>query len=186
VETAYLLQRLESYEGVVVLATNLAKNIDVAFLRRLHALIEFPVPEKPERRRIWEHNLMPGAPTKDVDLDFLANQFAVTGGSIRNAVLGAAFLAAEAGTAITMATLIPALQREFQKLGRLVTPTDFGPYAEAVTSGREAQGQTFGQANGNDPAEGKVRISQEVSNGELPRRAEPHARARLSPGRHSG
>jgi hypothetical protein len=134
VETAYLLQRLESYEGVVVLATNLAKNIDVAFLRRLHATVEFPVPEEPERRRLWEANLVPGAPVEDVDLAFLARQFAITGGSIRNAALASAFLAAEACTPITMDTVILALRREFQKLGRLVTPSDFGRYSELVVA----------------------------------------------------
>jgi AAA+ superfamily predicted ATPase len=132
IETAYLLQRLESYDGVVVMATNLAKNIDAAFLRRLHAMVEFPVPEEAERRRIWERNLVAGAPMKDVDLDFLARQFTITGGSIRNAALAAAFLAAEAGARITMATLVLGLQREFQKLGRLIPAADYGPYAHLV------------------------------------------------------
>ena len=133
-ETAYLLQRLESYDGVVVMATNLSKNIDTAFLRRLHAMVEFPVPEEAERHRLWERNLMPGAPVNDVDLDFLAHQFTLTGGSIRNAALTAAFLAAEAGTPITMATLVLGLSREFQKLGRLVPATDFGPYSDLVAA----------------------------------------------------
>ncbi|HYT39259.1 MAG TPA: ATP-binding protein, partial [Acidimicrobiia bacterium] len=131
-ETAYLLQRLESYDGVVVMATNLSKNIDTAFLRRLHAMVEFPVPEEAERRRLWQRNLMPGAPVKDVDLKFLARQFTITGGSIRNVALTAAFLAAEAGTPITMTTLVLGLQREFQKLGRLVPATDFGSYSDLV------------------------------------------------------
>jgi AAA+ superfamily predicted ATPase len=135
VETAYLLQRLESYEGVVILATNLAKNIDAAFLRRLHATVEFPTPEEPERHRIWEKNLGVHAPLEEVDVSFLARQFDITGGSIRNAALTAAFLAAEAGTPITMATLIQALRREFQKLGRLVTPSDFGRHADLVGGG---------------------------------------------------
>ena len=129
VETAYLLQRLETYDGVVVLATNLAKNIDTAFLRRLHASVEFPVPEEAERRRLWELNLVPGAPRKRIDLDFLARQFPLTGGAIRNATLAAAFLAAEAGQPITMESLVPAIRRECQKLGRLMSPGDFGPYA---------------------------------------------------------
>jgi hypothetical protein len=135
IETAYLLQRLESYDGVVVMATNLSKNIDIAFLRRLHAMVEFPIPEEAERRRLWERNLMPGAPVKDVDLEFLARQFTLTGGSIRNAALTAAFLAAEAGTPITMATLVLGLRREFQKLGRLVPASDFGPYSDLVAPG---------------------------------------------------
>ncbi len=132
VEVAYLLQRLESYDGVVVLATNLQKNIDTAFLRRLHALVEFPVPEEPERRRIWERNLVPQAPLGDLDLDFLARQFTLTGGSIRNATLAGAFLAAETGSPITMEALMLGLRREFQKMGRLVTESDFSSYYDVV------------------------------------------------------
>jgi hypothetical protein len=133
IEVAYLLQRLERYEGLVVLATNLAKNIDPAFLRRLHVVVEFPMPGPAERRRIWAHCLPGAAPTgADLDLDFLADTFEVSGGTIRNAVLAAAFGAAEAGTPITMATAVVALRRELQKLGRLVRPEDFGRYAGAL------------------------------------------------------
>lgn len=133
IEVAYLLQRLERYEGVAVLATNLAKNIDPAFLRRLHIVVEFPVPGPGERRRIWSRSLPASAPRgADLDLDELADRFELTGGTIRNAVLGAAFLAAEAGTAITMELAVTALGREMKKIGRLVTPDDFGPYFAIV------------------------------------------------------
>ncbi len=118
IEVAYLLQRLERYEGVAVMATNLVRNIDEAFLRRLHVVVEFPVPEAPERRRIWARSLPPAAPLgDDVDIDFLAQEVEVTGGTIRNAALGAAFLAAEAATPITMALIVAALRRELQKMG---------------------------------------------------------------------
>lgn len=127
VETAYLLQRLESYDGVVVLATNLAKNIDTAFLRRVHAMVEFPVPELPERRQIWEQNLRREALGDDIDLDALAMRFDIPGGSIRNAAVAAAFLAAEAASSITMETILLALRRELQKLGRLTSDGDFAP-----------------------------------------------------------
>jgi DNA polymerase III delta prime subunit len=133
IEVAYLLQRLERYEGLVVLATNLAKNIDPAFLRRIHVVIEFPMPGPAERRRIWARSLPGSAPVAaDLDLDFLADRFELSGGTIRNAVLAAAFLAAEAGTSITMATAVLALRRELQKMGRLVRPEDFGPHADAL------------------------------------------------------
>ncbi|MGH9126458.1 MAG: ATP-binding protein [Acidimicrobiales bacterium] len=136
IEVAYLLQRLERYEGLVVMATNLAKNIDPAFLRRIHVVLEFPMPGPAERRRIWAHSLPTAAPTSaDLDLDFLADRFDLSGGTIRNAVLAAAFLAAEAGTPITMTSAVVALRRELQKLGRLVRPADFGPHAGLLDAG---------------------------------------------------
>ena len=127
IEVAYLLQRLERYEGLVLMATNLATNIDPAFLRRIHVHVDFPMPEEPERRRIWERSLPPGAPRDNLDLDVLAKLFKLSGGSIRNATLTAGFLAADAGTAIDMAAIVEAVQREMRKLGRLLTPADFGP-----------------------------------------------------------
>jgi SpoVK/Ycf46/Vps4 family AAA+-type ATPase len=133
IEVAYLLQRLERYEGLAVLATNLAKNIDEAFLRRLHIVVDFPMPDAKERRQIWDRCLPKGAPTSsDLDLDFLAEHFDLSGGTIRNAALTAAFLAAEARAPISMAPAIAALRRELHKLGRLVNPDDFGPYARLI------------------------------------------------------
>ena len=126
IEVAYLLQRLERYEGLAVLATNLANNIDPAFVRRFHVVVEFPVPGPAERRRIWERCLPPLAPLgEDLDLDRLATEIEVAGGTIRNAALGAAFLAAEGDHPITMATMVKALQRELHKIGRLITASDF-------------------------------------------------------------
>jgi AAA+ superfamily predicted ATPase len=133
IEVAYLLQRLERYEGLAVLATNLAKNIDEAFLRRLHIVVDFPMPAAQERRQIWDRCLPKGAPTSpDLDLDFLAEHFDLSGGTIRNAALTAAFLAAEARSPISMAAAVTALRRELNKLGRLVNPEDFGPYARLI------------------------------------------------------
>jgi ATPase family associated with various cellular activities (AAA) len=135
IEVAYLLQRLERYEGLVLMATNLATNIDPAFLRRIHVHVDFPMPEEPERRRIWERSLPPGAPQDNLDLDVLAKLFKLSGGSIRNATLTAGFLAADAGTAIDMVAIVEAVQREMRKLGRLLTPADFGPYANLLNAG---------------------------------------------------
>jgi SpoVK/Ycf46/Vps4 family AAA+-type ATPase len=133
IEVAYLLQRLERYEGLVVMATNLAKNIDPAFLRRIHVVVDFPMPGPEERKRIWARCLPPRAPTSaDLDLAFLAERFDISGGTIRNTVLAAAFLAAEASSPITMSTAVVALRRELQKLGRLVRPQDFGVHAPAT------------------------------------------------------
>ncbi len=133
IETAYLLQKMEEYDGVVILATNLKMNLDEAFLRRMHFVIEFPLPDETDRRRIWRATLpdeLPVAP--DVDLDFLARKFKITGGHIRNIVLSAAFLAAADGRTVTMNHLIQATRREFQKIGRMVTRSDFGEYYEQV------------------------------------------------------
>ena len=125
------------------MATNLVTNIDPAFLRRIHVHVDFPMPEEPERRRIWERSLPPGAPRDNLDLDVLAKLFKLSGGSIRNAALTAGFLAADAGTAIDMAAIVEAVQREMRKLGRLLTPADFGPYANLLNGGvAEASGRT--------------------------------------------
>jgi len=121
IEVAYLLQRLERYDGVVLLATNLAGNMDTAFARRIHVTVEFTLPDRNERRRIWERCLPATAPmAKDVDLDKLAEFVDIPGGAISNAALAAAFLAASSNEPIGMATLVLAVKRELQKLGRLI------------------------------------------------------------------
>lgn len=128
-ETSYLLQRMEEYDGIVILATNLRKNLDDAFIRRMHGAIEFPMPEEPDRLEIWRRTFPIQAPvSEDVDLQFLAKRFKLSGGNIKNIVLEAAFFAAEAGTHITMAHLVKALRREHQKIGRLLHESDFGQY----------------------------------------------------------
>jgi len=133
IEIAYLLQKMEEYDGVVILATNLRKNMDEAFARRMHFSVEFPIPEEPDRRRIWQGMFPTEAPLdKGVDLKFLANQFKFTGGNIKNIALGAAFLAAEQGCPITMENLIWSTKREYQKMGKLCTEGDFGQYFELV------------------------------------------------------
>lgn len=134
-EVAYLLQRLERYNGVTVLATNLAKNIDPAFMRRIHVAVEFPVPEPAERLRIWQRSLPPTAPVdSDLDLKFYADRFELTGGSIRNAALTAAFIAAAEESAISMKAIALSVRRELQKLARLARPEDFGEWGAAVSA----------------------------------------------------
>ncbi|MBT8438965.1 MAG: AAA family ATPase, partial [Gammaproteobacteria bacterium] len=96
IETGYLLQRMEEYEGIVILATNLRKNIDEAFVRRLHATIDFPFPDEVDRRNIWERIWPESTPrASGLDLDMMAKRFEITGGNIRNIALAAAFLAAD-------------------------------------------------------------------------------------------
>jgi SpoVK/Ycf46/Vps4 family AAA+-type ATPase len=129
-ETSYLLQRMEEYDGIVILATNLRKNLDDAFIRRMHGAIEFPMPEEPDRLEIWRRTFPPEAPlAEDVDFTYFAKRFKLSGGNIKNIVLEAAFFAADAGTAISMVHLVRAVRREHQKIGKLIHADDFGPYA---------------------------------------------------------
>jgi DNA-binding SARP family transcriptional activator/AAA+ superfamily predicted ATPase len=126
-ETSYLLQRMEQHEGVVVLATNLRKNLDDAFIRRLHVTIDFPVPGVEERRRIWEQVWPKEAPLDgSVDPDLLARQIDLPGGNIRNIALAGAFLAAADGGVVTMGHLLRATRREYQKMGKILTTGEFG------------------------------------------------------------
>ncbi len=129
VEVAYLLQRMELFEGIAILATNLRANLDEAFTRRLDALVDFPEPEEEYRRRLWERSLgttMPRDP--NLDLDFLARAFKLSGGAIRNIAVAAAYAAAEEQRAMSMADLIRATQREYLKMGLLTVESEFGPY----------------------------------------------------------
>lgn len=129
VEVAYLLQRLETYDGIAILTTNLRGNLDEAFVRRLEFVLEFPLPEEPERLRIWQQALPEQAPlAADVDIPFLARKFRLSGGYIRNITLAAAFLAAADGSCIRMRDLVRATRREHQKIGKLVTEADFENY----------------------------------------------------------
>ena len=119
IEIGYLLQKMEEYDGIAILATNLRQNMDEAFVRRMQFIIEFPFPDEEYRRRIWEV-IFPGeAPiAEDVDFAVLARDVRLAGGNIKNIALAAAFLAASDGQVIRMPHLIGAARREFQKLGR--------------------------------------------------------------------
>ena len=118
-ETAYLLSRIDSFDGLVVLATNLRGNVDEAFTRRLDVVVDFDDPGPEERRHLWLAHLPDLAPVaSEVDVDLLAELYPVTGGVVRNAVLGAAFHAAGHGGQITQSMLLDGLRREYQKSGR--------------------------------------------------------------------
>ncbi len=125
-EVSYLLQRLERYDGVVVLATNFEKNIDEAFMRRIHARIDFVVPSAVQRREIWVQHLPATAPVDDdINLTALAERFELTGGSIRNAAVTAAFIAADRGESIGTVHILQSIQRELRKQGRLIKSSEF-------------------------------------------------------------
>ena len=115
IEVNYLLQRMESFTGLAVLATNMRSALDPAFLRRLRFILTFPSPGADLRREIWTRVLPPGAPRDpDLDLDRLA-RLPATGGMIRNIALNAAFAAAAADTNVTMPLLLAAARGEFRK-----------------------------------------------------------------------
>jgi len=125
IEVSYLLQRMEAYDGVTILATNLRANLDEAFTRRLQFAVDFPFPEKEDRLRIWETLFPPDVPRAgDIDLGLLANRFKLAGGSIRNIIITAAYLAAADGQQVTMDHLFHGTRRELQKMGRLVGEED--------------------------------------------------------------
>lgn len=129
IEINYLLQKLEGYDGLSILATNQLGHLDEAFTRRLRFLIDFPLPDEVQRRGIWEVALRAKAVLgDDLDLEFLSNRFKIAGGSIRNAALSAAYFAASEGSELGMAHVVRGVQRELQKLGRICTQSDFGRY----------------------------------------------------------
>src|SRR5262249_27696761 len=109
IEIGYLLQKMEEYQGMVILATNFRKNMDDAFVRRIHFTVEFPFPSEEDRRRIWSQIWPERIPvSSDLNLEFMAQRFDLAGGAIRNVALAAAFLAAADGRVVTMEHLIRA------------------------------------------------------------------------------
>lgn len=136
IEVNYLLQRVEQFDGLVVLATNMQRNLDDAFLRRIHEIVEFPFPDESLRERIWRCHLPAAAPREDdIDFNFLARQFKLTGGSIKNIVLSAACRAAQDSRPIRMTDLVLSTKAEHQKLGRLCVKADFGPFYDLIGQG---------------------------------------------------
>ncbi|MFI9250047.1 AAA family ATPase [Streptomyces sp. NPDC053069] len=133
IESAYLLQRMESFDGIAVLTTNLRANLDEAFTRRLDVVAEFPVPDAAHRLALWERCLGDRLPrAADLDLRFCADRFELAGGSIRACAVTAAYLAAESGEPLTMRQLVSAVVQEYRKLGRLVLESEFGPWTREL------------------------------------------------------
>ncbi|MBD0742316.1 ATP-binding protein [Streptomyces sp. CBMA152] len=128
---AYLLQRMESFDGIAVLTTNLRANLDEAFTRRLDVIVEFPMPDARQRRALWDRCLGAELPRDEgIDLDFCAERFELAGGSIRACAVTAAYLAAESGRPLGMAQVVTAVLHEYRKLGRLVLESEFGPWLD--------------------------------------------------------
>jgi SpoVK/Ycf46/Vps4 family AAA+-type ATPase len=131
-EIAYLLQRIESFDGLAILATNLKANVDEAFLRRLAVVVDFPDPDVDMRRRLWRLHLGSVPCDADVDRDFLSDAFALSGGNIRNIAVTAAFMAAADDRAVRMSDLVRAVAAEYRKLGRLCDESEFGPWVDVL------------------------------------------------------
>ncbi len=124
IEVNYLLQRMEAYSGLAILATNMKSALDIAFMRRLRFIVNFPFPGPAERRLIWERAFPAGTPLGVLDYERLG-RLNLTGGNIHSTALNAAFLAARAGTPVTMSVLLEAARGELRKLDRPVNEADF-------------------------------------------------------------
>ncbi len=133
IEIGYLLQKMDEYEGTVILATNMRKNMDDAFVRRLHFTVEFPFPDENDRLRLW-HKVFPNEIplSDDIDLVFLARKFKISGGNIKNIAVAAAFYAADDGQIVNMSNLIHGVKREFQKMGKLCVKAEFDKYYDLL------------------------------------------------------
>ncbi len=135
-KTALLLQEVEAYDGVSVLATNYKHNIDPAFFRRMKFIVEFQFPDPDTREMLWKTTIPKTTPlAEDVDIRFLAERFEFVGGNIKNCILNAAFLAAadsEAEGEVHMKHYLQAIKYEFVKTGKVFTRADFEPYASLV------------------------------------------------------
>ena len=125
IEVSYLLQRMESYNGVTILATNLKANLDDAFTRRIQFAVDFPFPKEPDRLRIWQTLFPPDVPRDpELNLPLMAERFDLAGGNIRNIIVTATYLAASNGQVVSMEHMLHATRRELQKMGRLLDERD--------------------------------------------------------------
>jgi AAA+ superfamily predicted ATPase len=131
IEINYLLQKMEEHEGIVILATNMSKNIDDAFLRRMNFVVEFPFPNEEYRLTIWKKVFPEKTPLDQLDFDFLS-KLQISGGNIKNIALTAAFLAAANSGKVKMKHVIMAAKREFQKMGKVCGKEEFGKYYDEI------------------------------------------------------
>jgi len=132
IEINYLLQKIEEYKGLCILATNMRKALDSAFLCRIKFAIDFQMPDADQRRVIWQKCFEPKAPNNSVNFEFLAKQFKISGGNIRNVTLNATFLAATDNTEVEMKHIVRAIKREYIKIGKPCLESEFGSYFPMV------------------------------------------------------
>jgi SpoVK/Ycf46/Vps4 family AAA+-type ATPase len=126
IEIGYLLQRLEAYRGLAILTTNMKSSLDTAFMRRFRFIVSFPFPGVAERARIWRNVFPPGTPTEELDFQRLAERFDLSGGSINNVALNAAFrAAAQKPPRVTTELIFDAVRTELRKNDRPVNEAKF-------------------------------------------------------------
>jgi SpoVK/Ycf46/Vps4 family AAA+-type ATPase len=138
IEISYLLERMERFKGLAVLASNRRKDLDEAFTRRLRYIVEFPVPGVVERERLWRQAFPPRVDIVEIDCRWLAQQFELAGGHIRSAAFNACLLAAgqrpEAPAQVGMLEVLTAVKRELEKMNRVAGHEQFGRYAALIGS----------------------------------------------------
>lgn len=129
-QTSFLLQKVEDFKGILILATNHLEYIDDAFIRRIKFIISMSLPEEAERLKIWKKMFPKAAPTEEIDFEFLAKNFKISGGIIKNVVIKAAFLSrSESKNNITMESILKSLKYEMSKQGNILTASDFKEYS---------------------------------------------------------
>ena len=128
-QTAYLLQKMEEYDGITILATNLMQNFDDAYKRRMKFIIRFTFPQREQRIQLWQ-KVFPGRMplAADIDIDYLADNFELSGASIKNIALNAAFIAASRQEITGMEHIMEALQQEYEKSGKILGKAELKEY----------------------------------------------------------
>jgi SpoVK/Ycf46/Vps4 family AAA+-type ATPase len=133
IEISYLLERMERFKGIAVLATNRRQDLDEAFLRRLRYLVEFPLPGKAERVRLWRYVFPRAVDISELDIDYLARQFPFAGGHIRSIAFNACLqTSSDSEARVAMRTVLFAVKRELDKLNRPNSADSFGAYHEMI------------------------------------------------------
>ncbi|MCH5275719.1 MAG: ATP-binding protein [Lachnospiraceae bacterium] len=127
-EVAYILQRIEQFEGIVILSTNFYHNIDKAFLRRMKYVLQYRMPDETLRRRLWESSLPEKQCREELDIDYLAAQFEFTGGMIKNVILSACVKAIYEKSQLSMEHLLQAIRAEYEKMEWPVSDEIWGEY----------------------------------------------------------
>jgi len=134
-ETSYLLQKMEEYDGLTILATNFKQNLDDAFMRRIHYVVRFPFPDAAQRERLWRACLPPAMPVGELDIPGLARMFELAGGPIKNIVLTAAYLAAGEGSPVSMRHIMAGIVQEYKKTGKVLLKEQLGWLEEVSRAG---------------------------------------------------
>jgi SpoVK/Ycf46/Vps4 family AAA+-type ATPase len=149
IETNYLLQKIDEFEGVAILSSNYKRNIDDAFIRRMQFIVNFPFPDVEYRHEIWKKAFPEQVPrSNDIDFRFLARNLQISGGNIKNIVVNSAFLAAKnAKRPISMSDIVLATKREFDKMGKPIQKSDFGKYSTMLDTNTSSSGSTTTSGN---------------------------------------